>query len=70
MTDLNLWVNLMMELSRYREDGVRLYLNEEEASPEEIADACVISESHCYMRDYVTDGEGELTALKFDKIDM
>lgn len=49
--------------------GVRLYLDGLPVSPEKIAHTCVREEA-LYMPDYVTDDEGRLKEIRYDKISL
>ena len=55
------------EMTQFCRDGVRLYLGDSESSPGEIMDACTPDGG--YMRDYVTDQKGELSEIRFYRID-
>ena len=55
-----------MELARYQELGVSLYLEGEQSNPRAIARACQIAEGGGYMRDYTEDGQGHIARVDFD----
>lgn len=50
--------------------GVQLYIEGELSSPEQITQACCLNEESIYMPDYVTNGNGKLVELRYDKISM
>ncbi|MDD3369609.1 MAG: hypothetical protein PHP50_12135 [Lachnospiraceae bacterium] len=59
--------DVKMALEKIFENGVRLFMDGMESSPDKIADHCV-SEKMNYMPDYVVNGEGILTEIRYDKI--
>lgn len=56
------------ELDSYKEQGVDLWLVGAPSTPKEIWKAHKIAEDVSYMRDYITDNEGNLVRLEFDAI--
>lgn len=58
---------LIDELSKAANEGATLYINDEIAPPETIAECCM-EESAVYMPDYVVDEFGVLKEIRFDKI--
>lgn len=48
--------------------GVNLYLEDRPASPEEIARKFFVSEDAVYMPDFVTDTDGKLREVRYDKV--
>lgn len=48
--------------------GVRLYLEGEITSPEEISKEYCLNEECIYMPDYVMNDAGELVELRYDRI--
>jgi len=50
--------------------GVQLYMEGELSSPERITQECCLNEECIYMPDYVTNGNGKLVELRYDKINM
>ena len=60
------WIDVFFELTRYQNEGIKLYLGDTESSPEEITRACAVCETS-YMRDYIMDQEG-VVEIRFDKI--
>ncbi len=55
------------DLSEAMQSGVRLYLDDESSTPQDIARQCV-NEEMSYMPDYVWDELGELTEIRYNKI--
>jgi hypothetical protein len=53
------------ELKAYQKKGIELELNEQEASPKEIAAACITAEEGSYMRDYAYDDSGNIRRINF-----
>ncbi len=64
------YVPLCDELKDLSKQGVRLTLGGKECSPERIARTCIMSENCNYMRDYVTDGDGRVVRVDFNKIKL
>jgi len=54
-------------LAKSSKKGVQLYLCGELSNPSEISDITV-REDGCYMADYVTDDDGCLVEIRFDKV--
>ncbi len=62
-------LTLLLKLTKYAQDGVKLYLNKEPATPDEIVDAVSVRENKdTYMPDYVDDEYGELSQIRYDKV--
>ena len=61
--------SLCVRLQGMQRKGIRLYLEGEEAPPEAIASCCV-REDAVYMPDYVTDKEGKLKEVRYDRISL
>ncbi len=59
--------NLKMELDAMQDSGVVLYIDDEPASPEQIAAKCV-QEKLTYMADYVMADTGKLKEIRYDRI--
>lgn len=57
---------LCRELRQYQKTGIRLLLNGQPSSPEEIARVCTFREDRCYMRDYIRDDSNEIWGIGFD----
>lgn len=60
--------NIKKRLEAIAQNGVALYLDGEEATPERIAGLYAVRESMIYMPDYVTDEKGVLTELRYDRV--
>lgn len=58
---------LIDELSKAANEGTRLYINDEAAAPETIAQICM-EDTAVYMPDYVVDRYGTLVEIRFDKV--
>ena len=58
---------LIDELSKAANEGTRLYINDEAAAPETIAQICM-EDAAVYMPDYVVDRFGTLVEIRFDKV--
>lgn len=58
---------LIDELSKAANEGATLYINDEIAPPETIAERCM-EEKAVYMPDYVVDEAGVLKEIRFDKV--
>lgn len=56
------------ELDGYASAGIPLWLDGIPSSPKKIEKAHKIAEDVTYMRDYVRDGQGNLTRLEFDQV--
>ena len=54
-------------MSKAANDGATLYINNEVAEPEKIAQMCM-EDTAVYMPDYVTDKFGTLVEIRFDKV--
>ena len=64
------YIPLRRELENLSSQGIRLTLRGKESSPERIARTCIMSEECNYMRDYITDGNGRIVAIDFNKIKL
>lgn len=64
------YLHLRDELTDLKEQGIKLTLRGKESSPEKIARTCIMSEECNYMRDYITDGEGKIVGIDFNKISL
>lgn len=60
-------VSLQSNLSRLEKEGVKLYLNGVPSNTENILANCV-NEDTVYMPDYVTDENGIIKEIRYDKI--
>lgn len=54
-------------LEQWERAGIRLYLDGRLSSPESIECTCVCEDTP-YMPDYVTDNEGRITEIRYDRI--
>ena len=62
--------SLANELSSYSEKGVSLSIKGRSARPQDIALACALCEGKApYMRDYITDENGIVKMIDFNRID-
>ena len=62
------YLSLKGELDNVKDHGAGLYIDGIAADPARIAGICIFNEGSDYMRDYVTDGSGNLNRLSFDKV--
>lgn len=60
--------DLFAELTEYEKQGIDISIEGSPASPMQIVSAHLLREELVYMRDYITDENGRLTELSFDKI--
>ena len=60
---------LYENLKKWEETAVRLYLDGVPASLESIEQNCVMEDS-MYMPDYVTDQNGKITEIRYDRISL
>lgn len=60
-------VSLRSRLEKLEEEGVKLYLNGRPSNTEYILNHCV-NEDTVYMPDYVTDENGMIREVRYDKI--
>ncbi|MGN0376434.1 MAG: hypothetical protein ACI4ED_02245 [Suilimivivens sp.] len=61
--------SLIQRLKKWEEAGIRLYLDGTPASSESIGQNCV-NEDTLYMPDYVTDKEGKIKEIRYDRISL
>ena len=59
---------LIVELEVYRHKGAVIWLSGHASTPFEVARAIQVNEKGCYMRDYITDDDGKVKAIHFDKV--
>lgn len=59
--------SLKKRLEQWERAGIRLYLDGIPSSSESIENICV-AEDTIYMPDYVTDNEGKITEIRYDRI--
>lgn len=60
---------LYENLKKWEGTGVRLYLDGVPASLKSIEQNCVMEDS-MYMPDYVTDQNGKITEIRYDRISL
>lgn len=61
--------SLGWKLKQWEEAGIRLYLDGTPTSSEYIEQNCV-NEDTLYMPDYVTDKEGRIKEIRYDRISL
>lgn len=66
----NDYLPLRDELKDLSSQGIKLTMGGRECSPERIARTCIMSEDCNYMRDYITDGQGRIIGIDFNKISL
>lgn len=59
---------LLKELRGYEREGMQLYLNDSPSRADEIANACILSETSNYMRDFISDDQDHITGVRFIQI--
>ena len=62
-------VSIRQRLKKLEEAGIRLYLDGSLTSPEAIEEICV-NEETLYMPDYVTDEDGKIKEIRYDRISL
>ena len=60
----------LQTLRAYQKAGVALTVEGKAVPAEDIADLCVIREAGAYMRDYISDDQGKLVEIRFDRVDQ
>lgn len=60
---------LKSQLEELEREGVRLYLDGVPSTTDYIVSNCV-EEDTVYMPDYVTDGEGKIIEIRYDRISL
>lgn len=61
--------SLLKQMKYYEKQGVEITLDGKLLSLEEIAAACAVRERGCYMGDYIWNEEGNLSEIRYDKVD-
>jgi hypothetical protein len=62
-------IQLYAELQTIADQGIMLFLDGKQSTPEYVTHVLCASEDSCYMRDYVFDDtKGVLKELRFDKL--
>ncbi len=59
--------SVRLQMEQVQEKGVLIFVDDEPASPEEVALRCV-QEQTVYMPDYVLNEKGGLKEVRFDRI--
>jgi len=59
--------SLIQRLKKWEQAGIRLYLDGRPSTSEYIGKSCV-REDTLYMPDYVTDKEGKIKEIRYDRI--
>lgn len=62
------YLGLVQELREYSNKQVQLYLEGEQSTPQRIANACLLMEEGCYMREYVSNEDGRIAEIHFEKV--
>jgi len=62
------YAKLIKELREYKSKQVDLLLEGRQSTPQQIANACLVREEGCYMREYVGDEDGAIVEIRFNKI--
>ena len=60
--------SMLEVLSAYEKAGIALTLQGKPASPKELAYLCTARETECYMPDFIPDGTGKLSEIRFDRV--
>jgi len=68
MDEINSKLNLLSTLSYYANHGIRLFVQNRPASPEQTV-MTVMEEGESYMADYVDDDNGSLSEIRFDRVE-
>lgn len=61
--------SLLQRLKKWEAAGIRLYLDGAPTSSESIERNCV-NEDTLYMPDYITDKEGKIKEIRYDRISL
>ncbi|MBQ9764766.1 MAG: hypothetical protein IJW18_01050 [Lachnospiraceae bacterium] len=59
---------LLKELQEYKNKSISLVLEGSLSSPKDIANACMVMEEGCYMRDYISNEGGTIVAIHFNRV--
>ena len=68
MDEINSKLRLLSTLSYYANHGIRLFVQNRPASPEQTV-MTVMEEGGSYMADYVNDDKGDLSEIRFDRVE-
>jgi hypothetical protein len=62
-------IQLYAELQNFADQGIMLFLDGRQSTPEYVTHVLCAGEESCYMRDYIyDDAKGVLKELHFDKL--
>lgn len=61
---------MLKQLSSISQEGVGLYINERQATPDEIVDLHCVNEKSVYMPDYIIDSKGEVIEIRYMEIEQ
>ena len=67
--ELSSKLHLLSELSYYASNGIKLYVQDKPSSPEQAVQT-VMESGDSYMADYVDDDLGELSEIRFDRVNV
>ena len=59
---------LMMKLGRYHSQGVPIFFEDRQCSPQEVVNIMMVREDEVYMPDYVTDLNDKLLQIRYDHV--
>ncbi|MCR5025689.1 MAG: hypothetical protein K6A90_15370 [Lachnospiraceae bacterium] len=68
MDEISSKLNLLSTLSYYANHGIKLFVQDRPASPEQTV-ITVMEEGGSYMADYVDDDKGSLSEIRFDRVE-
>ncbi len=68
MDEISSKLNLLSTLSYYANHGIKLFVQNRPASPEQTV-MTVMEEGGSYMADYVDDDKGSLSEIRFDRVE-
>ncbi|MBQ7724240.1 MAG: hypothetical protein IJT63_01410 [Lachnospiraceae bacterium] len=68
MDEISSKLNLLSTLSYYANHGIKLFVQDRPASPEQTV-MTVMEEGGSYMADYVDDDKGSLSEIRFDRVE-
>ncbi len=68
MDEISSKLNLLSTLSYYANHGIKLFVQDRPASPEQTV-MTVMEEGESYMADYVDDDKGSLSEIRFDRVE-
>lgn len=68
MDEISSKLNLLSTLSYYANHGIKLFVQNRPASPEQTV-MTVMEEGGSYMADYVDDDKGSLLEIRYDRVE-